>query len=54
MELSADQILLYGGALLAVAALVLLAGFLLYFHMAARHLKSRLDAEYGKPTFPTV
>lgn len=49
MALSTDQVLLYGGALLALAALLWLVGCLVHFHAADRRLNRQLDAEYGKP-----
>lgn len=49
MALSTDQILLYGGAVLAAVSLLWLAGSLLHFHRASRCLNRHLDEEYGKP-----
>lgn len=46
--LSRDQILFYGGALLAAAALIWLIVSLIRYRIAARRLDDRLDAEYGK------
>lgn len=46
--LTQDQILFYGGALVAIGALVWLAITLVHYGIASRRLRNQLDAEYGK------
>lgn len=46
--MSRDQLLFYGGALLAVVALVGLIITLVHYWIASRRLRSHLDEEYGK------
>lgn len=46
--MSRDQLLFYGGALLAVIALVWLIAMGVHYWIASRRLRSRLDEEYGE------